>query len=166
MRRLLAAAAGLRRAGERPGREPPRAAQPAGARQGALRQRLPRGGDRRTPHAAGALPPGRLALPPGPRLGPRAAPPRLERLPPLGGAHAAPLPPLRAAGGRHAALDRPLQGLRTDVRTLRRAALHRRLRRLGHRLQDRPLEHLAARQLVPALGRHDARRRGRQRGRG
>ena len=42
---------------------------------------------------------------------------------------------------------------------------HRRLRGLGHRLQDRPLEHFAARQLVPALGRDDARQHGRQRSR-
>ena len=62
-------------------------------------------------------------------------------------------------------LARPLQGLRTDVHPLRRTALHRRLRGLGHRLQDRPLEHFAARQLVPALGRDDARQHGRQRSR-
>ena len=59
------------------------------------------------------------------------------------------LPAFRTAGRRHAPRDRPLQGLRTDVRALRRTALHRRVRRVGHRLQDRPLEYLAARQLVP-----------------
>ncbi len=78
---------------------------------------------------------------------------------------AAALPALRGAAGRHAALDRPLQGLRTGVRALRRSALYRRAERLGDRLQDRPLEHLAARQLVPALGRHAARLVGRERGR-
>ena len=165
-RGAAAAAGGLRPVRQRPGREPSPGAGQVGLRQIAVRQRVPRSGHRPRAHLSVALPPGRLALPRGPRLEARPAAPRLGGLPRRRGPHAAALPRLRSAGGRHAALDRPLQGLRTDVRTLRRAALHRGVQRLGDRLEDRPLEHLAPRQFVPAVGRDDARLVGGQRGRG
>ena len=122
-------------------------------------------GDRRRAYVPLAAPSGRLALPAGPRLGPRPAPPRLDGVQSRRSADPAPLPGIRRAVRRHAARRDPLQGLRTDVRTLRRAALHRGVQRLGHRLQDRQVEYLAARQLVPALRRDDARQYGGQRGR-
>lgn len=140
--------------------------QQAVLRQVALRQRLPGSRHRRKALVPGPLPSGRLALPRSQRLTAHPAPPRLVPFLGCGRPHAAPLPAFRTAGRRHAPRDRPLQGLRTDVRALRRTALHRRVRCVGHRLQDRPLEYLAARQLVPTLGRDDARQHDGRRGAG
>ena len=166
MRRGAAAPArGLPAPRKRRRGEPAAGAQQAGVRQGALRQRISRSGDRRRAYVPFAAPSGRLALPAGPRLGPRSAPPRLDGIQSGRSADPAPLPGIRRAVRRHAARRDPLQGLRTDVRTLRRAALHRGVQRLGHRLQDRQVEYLAARQLVPALRRDDARQYGGQRSR-
>ena len=156
----------LRRASQWIGRIPAAGMQQAVLRQVALRQRLPGSRHRRKALVPGPLPSGRLALPRSQRLTAHPAPPRLVPFLGCGRPHAAPLPAFRTAGRRHAPRDRPLQGLRTDVRALRRTALHRRVRCVGHRLQDRPLEYLAARQLVPTLGRDDARQHDGRRGAG
>ncbi len=165
VRRERTPARRLRGPRERPGRDDAAGAEPPRIRQGAVRQRLSRSGDRRAADLPVALPPGCVALPRGPRLAARAAAPRLGGFQSGRGAGAAPVAPHRAAGGWHGALDGALQGLRTHVRTLRRAALHRGIQRVGHRLQDRQVEYLAARQLVPALRRDDARQYGGQRSR-
>jgi len=76
-RGAAAAAGGLRPVRQRPGREPSPGAGQTGLRQVAVRQRVPRSGHRPRAHLSVALPPGRLALPRGPRLEARPAAPRL-----------------------------------------------------------------------------------------